>query len=140
MNNISMFLRPEEIVFERKYLKLTDIKERQYQIPYEELVCVYLEAYSTEPGEEDRLIRPALEDITEDMDGELVMLDCRHCRWNLQTDLSGKTAGAILRELGIRAPYILLGKQAWLDENEEDDFEQAKKMVQTMRKCERQHN
>lgn len=132
-----MFLRPREIVFGKEYLILTDIKGRRNRIPYEELVFVYLETYSTEPGEEDCLIKPALEDITEAMDGELVMLDCRHCRWNLQTDLSGKTAGAVIRELGVYAPYILLGNQAWLNEKEEDDFDQAKKMVQIMRKCEK---
>ncbi len=136
MDNLSMSFRLKNIVFEKDYLKLTDSKEGKYQISYEELVFVYLEAYSAESGEKSRLIRPALEDITEDMDGELVMLDCRHCRWKLKTDLSGKKAGAIMIELGIHAPYILLGSQAWLDENEEDDFDQAKKMVQIMRKCE----
>ena len=112
MDNLSMSFRLKNIVFEKDYLKLTDSKEGKYQISYEELVFVYLEAYSAESGEK------------------------RHCRWKLKTDLSGKKAGAIMIELGIHAPYILLGSQAWLDENEEDDFDQAKKMVQIMRKCE----
>lgn len=136
MDNLSMSLMLKNIVFEKEYLKLTDRKEWEYQISYRELVFVYIESYNTESGEEGSVTKPALEDITEETDGELVILDCGHCCWKLQTALSGKTAGAILRELGIRAPYLLLGRQAWMDENEEDDFEQARKMVQIMRECE----
>ena len=63
MDNLSMSFRLKNIVFEKDYLKLTDSKEGKYQISYEELVFVYLEAYSAESGEKSRLIRPALEDI-----------------------------------------------------------------------------
>lgn len=135
MDNLSISLKAKKITFHKEYLSLTDVQERMYRVAYEDIVFAYLETRSTEPGKEGRLIRPALEDITEDTDGGLVMLDCRHHRWNLQTDLSGRTAGAILRELCICAPYILLGGQAW-SEDEEIDFEQAKTMVQIMRECE----
>lgn len=132
----SISLRLKKVVFHKEYLGLTDVQERMYRISYDELVFVYLETCSAESGGEGSQIRPVLEDITADMDGKLVMLDCRQCRWNLQTDLSGKTAGTILRELSVYAPYILLGGQRWLKE-EEDDFEQARVMVQIMKECER---
>lgn len=44
MDNLSMSFRLKNIVFEKDYLKLTDSKEGKYQISYEELVFVYLEA------------------------------------------------------------------------------------------------
>lgn len=135
MDNLSISLKAKKITFHKEYLNLTDVQERKYRVAYGELVFAYLETRSAEPGKEGSLIKPALEDITEDMDGKLVMLDYRHCRWDLQTERSGKTAGAILRELSIHAPYILLGGQPWL-ENEEVDFEQARTMVQIMRECE----
>lgn len=136
MENLSIALKLKEIVLQSRYLNLTDIQEQTYCIPYEELVLAYISIHDTGSGEENSLMKPALEDITEDMDGELVMLDRRHYRWSLQMGLSGKKAGAVLKELSIRAPYMLLGGQTWFDETEEEDFTEVRKMVDIMRACE----
>ena len=64
---------------------------------------------------------------------EILLYDIYRCCWRLQTNLSGKTAGVIFKELAYRAPYILLGGQPWFHIGQEEDFAEIKNMVGLMR-------
>lgn len=49
--------------------------------------------------------------------------------------MTGKTAGEILSELSVCAPYILIGRQTWFDENDRNAFDEIAGMVELMREC-----
>lgn len=128
----NIVLQPKEISFKRKYMKIKDLQYGNYRIPYEEIVLAYLSAEDAESG---GYYKPGIADITRDMDGDLVLYGCRRDRFTIHTDLLKETAGVMLEELAIRAPYILVGAQDWFDEEDEEQFSQIGEMVEIMRGC-----
>ena len=127
-------LRPRTIHFGSNSVTITDSQTGKYKIPYKEIVLVFIRIYDHETGDYQE---PELTDITSDMEGDLILCDAEHCRWEIETELSGRTAGALLEELCIHAPFAVAGGQSWFDQENEGEFEEVREMVSLMRACER---
>ncbi len=99
-------LRPERIQFSSHSMKISDPDHGGYKIPYREIVLASLLA----PGrEEGTCYEPEITDITGDMEGDLILCDSKCCKWRIHPELTGMTAGSLLENLIIHAPYILVG-------------------------------
>lgn len=132
MENKDIMLHPEKISFKRRCIKVKDIVYGECRIPYKEIIMGYVKIWSQESG---GCHKPEIIDITEDTDGDLILYDYRHCCFHIQTDLVSETAGAMLGELTMHAPYILAGGQEWFDEHNEEQFAEIGEMVEIMRGC-----
>ena len=127
-------LRPEKILFRNKSIIIAESGNRKGKIPYEQIVTAFL---SVQGGESGDCLEPEITEITGDMDGELILRDRANRRWEIRTDLTGETAGALLEKLCIHAPYVLAGGQSWSGETGEEDFRRLAEMVGLMRSCEK---
>lgn len=125
-------LRPEEIRFKKKYMEIRDSQYGICRIPYKEMVLAYI---NVRDEESDRCYRPDITEITKNMGRDLILYDSQHCCFNIQMDLTEKTAGAVLGELTRHAPYILAGGQEWFDEEDKEQFFRIGEMVEIMRGC-----
>lgn len=125
-------LRPKRICFGLSGMKISDLDCGNYKIPYQEMILAFI-------GAQDRKSvnypEPDIMDITKDMEGDVILYDSGHCRWRIQTDLTGITAGMLLTDLAMHAPHIILGGHAWFDVNNEEEFAEAVRMVAIMRCC-----
>lgn len=118
------------IKFGKHMLKVKDVSGRTLEIPYEEMVMAYIEVCDKES---ENVSRVSLADISEDVDGELVICDLRHFRYRFLAVQTGKKAGFYLKQLALYAPYLLFDSESWLEEEDEEAFEEAKRMVSIMR-------
>lgn len=99
-------LRPEKIQFSSRSMKISDPDHGGYKIPYREIIHVSLMI----PGrEEGTCYEPEITDITGDMEGDLILCDSKCCKWRIHPELTGMTAGSLLENLTMHAPYILVG-------------------------------
>lgn len=130
--NLNIILKPTNIRFTEKNIEIIDSHIRRYQLPYEDIVTTALRIYNQESED---WYEPEITEITRDMEGDLVLRDNRRGYWIIHTDLMEKTAGAILLELVMHAPYILVGRQIWVDLEDEDAFAEISGMVDLMRQC-----
>lgn len=124
-------LKPEKIRFTENCIRMTDSQAGGYKIPYKNLVQVWIRGKDRTGA----MYEPEIMDITEDMEGELLIRDSKNCFFEIQTELTGKTAGGMLSELSMRAPYILVGKTNWIDLEDDDEYAEISKMLKLMRKC-----
>lgn len=125
-------LQPECIQFGENSMKILDSHHGRYRIPYRKIVFAFLNITDRKSG---ICYEPEIADVTRDMEGELIFYDSEHQKWKIQTDLLGKTAGCLLADLALHAPYILLGKQTWLEVDDEEEFAEAARMADVMRRC-----
>lgn len=123
-------LRPEQIHLGGSCMKILDSHRGRYKIPYQEIVSAFLSIPDRESGV---YYEPDITDITRDMNGDLILYDTANSRWRIQMDLAESTAGNVLADLAVHAPYVLLGRQPWLDVDDEEDFAEAVKMTAAMR-------
>lgn len=123
-------LRPERIHLSGSSMKILDSHRGRYKIPYQEIVSAFLRIPDRESG---IYYEPEVTDITRDMNGDLILYDTENSRWRIQMDLAESTAGSVLADLAVRAPYILIGRQPWLDVDDEEDFAEAVRMTAAMR-------
>lgn len=130
--NQNITLNPEKIRFTRTCIKIIDSIQGGCKIPYKELVMASLKTRDKESG---IWYEPEIMEITKGMDGNLILFDTSHCRWNIKTERLERTAEDMLSELAVRAPYILIGAQPWLDETDEEAFSEIKIMTGLMREC-----
>lgn len=128
-NKAGIILKPSGIRFTGSCIKLRDSRSGEYRIPYKDLVLAGIRIYDKFSGS---YYEPELTDITKDMEGDLILYDFRHVRWQINTEVSGKRAGALIEELAVRWPCILIGKQTWADIENEGDFEEIGNMVRLM--------
>lgn len=132
-NNQNIFmLKPKKICFKTNYIEITDLGRKQYQIFYKDLILASLQIFDDKSG---ACYEPEITDITKDLEGDLLLYDCRHICWQIRLEGIGKTAGALLPELSVHAPHILIGKQTWIDIENEKDFEEIGNMVNLMSRC-----
>lgn len=124
-------LKPEKIRFTENCIRMTDSRAGRYKIPYKNLVQVWIRGKDRTGA----MYEPEIMDITEDMEGELLIRDSKNCFFEIQTELTGKTAGGMLSELSMRAPYILVGKPGWIDSENPEVFGEMGSMVKLMREC-----
>ena len=130
--NLDITLRPEKITFTGNCIKIADFHTRKYKISYKEIVLAYLRVFNQESG---MSYEPEIVDITSNMEGELVIYNSARCQYRIKTDLTGKPAGALLLELSMHAPYILIGAQDWFDRGNDEEFEEIINMVKIMGQC-----
>lgn len=128
---LNIVLQPEKISFAKKCIKITDPRTGSYEIPYRELVLAGIRIRDEETG---GFYEPEITEITEDMEGELILRDSGNCRFIIGTEQTGRAAGSMLAELSMHAPYILIGNQDWFDSNDKEAFGEVDGMVKLMRK------
>lgn len=130
--NLNIILKQTDIRFTEKYIEIMDTCIGRHQLPYEDIVITVLRIYNQES---ESWYEPEVTEITSDMKGDLVIHDNRGGHWIIHTDLMEKTAGAMLSELVMQAPYILIGRQNWVDLGDENAFAEVSGMVDLMRQC-----
>ena len=128
----NVILHQEKISLKRSYIGIKDTRYWNRRIPYKEIILGYLKVWDRESG---GYYKPEITEVTRDMDGDLILYDYRHCCFHIRTDLVSETAGAMLGELTMHAPYILAGGQEWFDEYDEKQFAEIGKMVEIMQGC-----
>lgn len=128
-----VILRPERVRLTGSCIKFADAGFYRWKIPYRKIVWAGIDVYDCETG---ALYEPEITEITEEMKGDLLFLDIGNCYWRIRTDLWEKAAGAVLAELAVRAPYILIGAQPWLAEEAGGgvNFAEIADMVEMMRR------
>ena len=128
----NIVLRAKRICFTKKCIKITDLQQDRYEIPYRDLVMAGIRSYDRETG---MVTEPGITDITKDLEGNLFLRTMENSRITIMTDVSEKAAGEVLLELSTYAPYILIGKQTWFDAEDEEDFAEISEMVELMYRC-----
>lgn len=99
-------LRPEKIQFTSNGIKILNSGSDRYTIPYKGIIWACVSIYDRQSGSYHE---PEITEITGEMEGDLLLYDAMRRRWRLQTELTDKKAGAMIEELVVRAPYILIG-------------------------------
>lgn len=130
--NLNITLKPEQIRFTGSGIKIKDSCGGRYKIPYKELVMASVEVFDEDSG---IYYEPEITDITEEMEGDLLLYNNQHRLWRIQTDGLDKPTGTLLAELVRYAPYIIVGRQTWLDMEDAAAFAEAGSMVELMREC-----
>ena len=130
MKYVSIRLCAKSIEFKEASISIIDSQLDEYEIPYGEMVLVYI---VLREGDDCRI--PELADITDSMEGALVICNRRQNCFVIQTDETGKSAEEILWGLTGRAPHALFGSQPWLNEYDSRQFETVLEMVDMMREC-----
>lgn len=125
-----MMLRPERIQIGRSSIQIMDPAAGRHKIPYKEIISACISVKDQGSG---IYHEPEITDICESMEGDLILYDRRHRRWRILTDLAEQTAGSIVIQLAVRAPYILLGAQPWIDMEDDEAYAEMITMVETMR-------
>lgn len=128
--NLNIVLQPQKICFAKNCIKITDSRTGSYEIPYRELVLAGIRIRDEETG---GFYEPEITEITEEMEGELLLWDSGNCRFIIGTEQTGRAAGSMLSELSLHAPYILIGNQDWFDSNDKEAFGEVDGMVKLMR-------
>lgn len=116
--------------FKKSRMIMTDKRDMEISFPYGELVAAYLEICDEATGQ---ISRPELEEITEELEGCLVLYDREYRRVRIRPAGVGVRAGALLKELAIHAPYLFLGYMPWMDEGNQEEFFRIREMVSVMR-------
>lgn len=127
-----VILKPKRLLLSSNRIEITDNHMEQYQIPYRDLIFASL---IITDGEKGLCYEPEITEITKDLEGDLILYDCWHTRWQIRLDGTGKRAGSLLSELATHAPHILIGRQTWVDMEDEADFEEISNMVKLMNRC-----
>ena len=126
-------ITPKRVVFGKNSITAKVSREEEYRIWFKDIIWAYV---ASAPDDGTGLYgKPDIADITDDMDGALVIFDKKRCRWVLRTGLSGQTAGSLLKKLCIHAPYIVAGGQDWFDITQKADFDMVRQMVKVKRAC-----
>lgn len=132
MENRDISLEVKQVHFTKNSIRITDLYSGKHQILYKELMFACLSVSDRRTG---ACYEPEITEITENMEGDLLLYDTHRCCWRLKTNFIGKTAGMIFKELACNAPYMLLGGHPWLDIKNDKDFAEIKNMVSLMREC-----
>lgn len=130
MRHVNILLHAEAFVFGKDSLKVTDVHKEEYEIPYGEIVLVYIASCG-----EDGICAPELSDITEDTDGTIVICNSQQNRFEIRADLAEHAAGEVFKSLTEYAPHALFGSQPWLNEYDAGQFEEVLEMVDIMKEC-----
>lgn len=114
----------------KKCIHVSDTRHVVFKFPYDEIIVAYIEVFDKESN---TFYRPEITDLTENICGKLVLYDSRFCRFEIYPGKTGKTAGMILKQLAVHAPYIFLSYEPWLEEYDEKQFAEIKEMVSIMK-------
>ena len=125
-------LEASKVQFTESGLTVIGFPYGVYRFPYRNMAYAYLCACD-KPEEMYR--EPEIVELDKDVDGELVLYDSACCRYRIRTNRLGRTAGSLLIDLAMHAPYIVLGRQEWFDVSCERDFIEIRDMVDVRRQC-----
>lgn len=128
----TFILKPKGICFTPRYIKITDSGRKQYQIFYKDLILASLQTFDDKSG---ACYEPDITDITKNMEGDLILYGFGNTRWQIRMEETGKTAGSALSDLAAHAPHILIGRQTWIDIENEEELETLGNMVNLMGRC-----
>lgn len=123
-------IQAKNIRCENNYIRVSDIRHAEFRFPYDELIAAYIEILDKKTK---TFYRPELMELTEDMDGLFILYNDQFERFEIHLEQTRKTAGLILKQLAVYAPYLSLGYQPWLDEHDEEQFSDVKEMVSVMK-------
>lgn len=135
MEYVNILLRADELIFEPKALRITDVHHEKYVIPYEEIALVYIAVSDGKEWDLKKCHMPEIIDITKDMDGALLIYNRQQGRFVVRTDRVKDTAGMMLEKLTRYAPHALFGFQPWLNEYDAGQFEEVLEMIDVMKEC-----
>lgn len=135
MEYVNILLRADELIFESKALRITDVHHEKYVIPYEEIALVYIAVSDGREWDLKKCYMPEIIDITADMDGALLIYNRQQGCFAIWTDRIRDTAGEILERLTRYAPHALFGFQPWLREYDTGQFEEVLEMIDVMKEC-----
>lgn len=119
--------------FKKSRVIMTDKRNTEISLRYGELVAAYVEICDEITGQ---IRHPDLEEVTEELEGCLVLYDREYRRIRVRPAGVGVRAGALLKELAIHAPYLFLGYMPWMDEGNQQEFFKIRQMVSIMRTIE----
>ena len=125
-------ITPERIVFGKSFIAAKTPQGERHRIFYKDIIWAYISVPDDRSG---CCENPDIADVTENMEGTLVVYDKEQCRWIFRTDQTGQRAGGLLKELCIHAPYIVAGGQDWFDISNKADFDMIRQMVKAKRAC-----
>lgn len=119
-----------DVSFRKSSVRMTDTGNAEIRFPYRKLVAAYLEVWEKGTG---KLEHPGMAEVTEELEGSLVLLDGEFRRIRIHPVGKGKTAGAVLKQLAIHAPYLFLEYMPWMDQGDVLEFCRIQEMVAVMR-------
>ena len=125
-------ITPERIIFGNSFITAELPQGKKCRIFYKDIVWAYIDVADGGTGD---YIKPDIADVTEGTEGELVVWDKKRCRWIFRTELSGQTAGSLLKRLCLKAPYIVSGGQDWFDISDKAEFDMVRQMEKIRRTC-----
>ena len=128
-NDTCVTIHAEQISLGESFISITDAQHMKLRLLYSEIIVAYLEVPEGDTG---RCYVPEITELSEDMEGCLVLYDRQYSRFEIYMEEEGVTGGYILKQLALHAPYIFLGYEPWLDEHDEKEFAEIKKMVSVM--------
>ena len=116
---------PLSIEFQKKSMFFLYEENIKKEIPYSELIIVYLAVKDNYSG---GIYMPDITEITPDMDG-FIMIYGRAAEYELHTYKTHKTAGELFIEMAAHAGQGLFGYEQWIEEIRRDAFEEAGDMM-----------
>lgn len=119
-----------DVSFHKKCAKFRDTRNTEILMPYKELVVAYLEVGDERTG---MATHPELAEITEALEGSLILYDREYRRIQLRSVRADVRAGAVLKQLAIHAPYLFFEYMPWMDQGDPDEFSRIREMVSVMR-------
>ena len=127
---LNILLCVEGLVLDGESIRLIDARLDEYVIPYEEIVLAYI---TSREGESVSI--PEFGDITEDMEGTLVIYNRHQNCYTIEMGAVKDTAGRVFCRLAEMVPHALLGSQPWLNVYDRKQFGEVLEMVDIMKKC-----
>lgn len=116
---------PLNLEFQEKAMLLLYEDGIKEEIPYSELIIVYLAAKDKGTGQ---IYMPCIAEISSEMDGYILIYG--HTKdYELHTYKTLKTAGELFIELAQNAGQGLFGYEPWIEEMRQYSFEEAELLV-----------
>lgn len=103
MKYVNILLCVEGLVLDGESIRLIDARLDEYVIPYEEIVLAYI---TSREGESVSI--PEFGDITEDMEGTLVIYNRHQNCYTIEMGAVKDTAGRVFCRLAEMVPHALL--------------------------------
>ena len=125
MNKRTLIAAPLSIIFQDQSLLLLFEDDHKTEIPYTELIIVYLAAKNGSTG---GICMPCITEVTADMDGYILIYGAE-MDYELHTYKTHKTAGELFIELAAHAGQGLFGYEPWIEAVRQEFFEEAENMI-----------
>lgn len=125
MEKRTHIIAPQSIIFQEKAMLLLYEGGIKEEIPYSELIIVYLAVKDKYTSE---IYMPCLSEVSSDMDGYILIYG-RTMDYELHTYKTLKMAGELFIELAQNARQGLFGYEPWIEELRLYSFEEAEMLI-----------